>query len=73
MVRCNMQVMSKKRPTKKYPSREKVSYVGIPRELKEALEEEAKKDERSTSWMARKAIKEFLSRRVKPDPPESGN
>src|SRR5436305_1291579 len=43
-------------------SRANTVYVGISREQYELLEQLAKADDRSVSWMARKAIREFLDR-----------
>lgn len=55
----------KKPKAKRYPSRDKVKYVPIPVEMWDALERLGAKDERSVSFMARRAIREFLDR--KPD------
>lgn len=50
---------------KKYPSREKVMYVGIPVAMYEALQRYARDhsdevDEKSISWAARLAVHRFL-------------
>jgi len=57
---------SKKQKPKRYPSRDKVKYVPVPLDMWDALEELGKTDDRSVSYMARKAIREFLKREGKP-------
>lgn len=52
---------AEKKP-KRYPSREGYRYVLIPKELWEFLEGLAKDQDRSVSWYARKAIREFKER-----------
>jgi hypothetical protein len=53
-------------PAKRYPSRDKIRYVGIPVELHEALEQYAQSrsdedDVKSISWAARVCIRRFLT------------
>jgi hypothetical protein len=57
--------MAKKRKETDPPSgrRADVKYVAIPLELWRKLKELADRDERSVSWVARRAVKEFLSQR----------
>lgn len=50
----------------RYPSRENVKYVAIPKALHEALERYAESrsdedDKKSTSWAGRVAIRKFLT------------
>jgi hypothetical protein len=60
---CNMLLMAEKKPGKRYPSRDKVKYVPIPLDMWQALKARGEPDERSVSFMARKAIREFLTRK----------
>lgn len=43
-------------------SRSNTAYVGISRQQYEALQKLAEAEDRSASWMARKAVREFLER-----------
>lgn len=52
------------KPTR-YPSREKVKYVAVPVEFWDILEAMGKPDDRSVSYMVRKALREFLERNNK--------
>jgi hypothetical protein len=52
----------KKKEPKRYPSRENTRYVALPLSMYEILESLGAREERSTSWIARKAIREFLER-----------
>jgi len=54
--------MSEKKKAKRYPSRDKVKYVPIPIEMWEELDSLGKPDERSVSYMTRKAIRELIER-----------
>lgn len=64
-----MQVVAKKRPkpsdsgdkSKRYPSRDKVKYIAIPTDLYRVLKGLGKRDERSASYMGRKAVQKFLT------------
>lgn len=54
------------KPKATYPSRAKIRYVGIPKEIHEALERYAQSrsdedEEKSVSWAARHAIRKFLT------------
>jgi hypothetical protein len=56
--------MAKKKPTGKtprYPSRDRVKYVPIPIELWAKLDVLGKPDERSVSYMTRKAIRKLIA------------
>lgn len=56
---------SKKKPDDKpvrYPSRENTRYVAVPLAMYEVLKRIADADERSTSFVARKAIREYLEK-----------
>jgi predicted transcriptional regulator len=56
-----MQTMAKEKPrTKKFPSREGIKYIPLPVELWERLAAIGKKDERSVSFMGRKAVRKFV-------------
>lgn len=46
---------------KRYPSRENIRYVGLPKELYEALKKHAESQERSASWMAMKFVRDGLT------------
>jgi len=48
---------------KRYPSRANVKYVGISLDLYQQLQDVGEQEDRSASWLARKAIREFLERR----------
>lgn len=48
---------------KQYPSRANVKYVGISLDLYEQLQQIGEQEDRSASWLARKAIREYLERR----------
>ena len=60
--------MAKKKPVgkpgerKRYPSRENTRYVALPLALYEVLEVIGLEEDRSISWLARKAVREFLER-----------
>lgn len=54
--------MADKKKAKRFPSRDKVKYVPIPVEMWAELESIGKPDERSVSYMTRKAIRQFLER-----------
>lgn len=54
--------MAEPKKAKRYPSRDKVKYIPIPTEMWDDLETLAQPDERSVSYMVRKAIREFLER-----------
>lgn len=48
---------------KRYPSRDKVKYVAVPVEYWDVLNDIGGEEERSVSYMAKIAIREFLERR----------
>lgn len=63
-----MTVMANKRSgndahKKPFPSRKNVRYVGLPVELHAELKQAANEEDRSVSWMARRAVREFLAAR----------
>jgi len=72
-----MPVMSKRKsggePGKRYPSRDRIKYVGIPVEMYAVLEEFARRDgndPRSVSWAARLMLREILTAKgLWPPPP----
>lgn len=47
---------------KRYPSRDNTKYVGIPVKLHGQMERLADLDDRSTTYMVVKAVREFLER-----------
>ena len=59
-------MIADKKPKPKFPSREKVKYVPIPKEMWAELETMGEADERSVSYMVRKAIRFFLDSPKKP-------
>lgn len=65
-----MILMAKKKPNEssepeksRPPSRDKLTSVVVSKELYQQLKELADAEERSVSWMARKALAEFIQRR----------
>lgn len=52
-----------KRPEGPPPGRKRVKYVALPIALWEELDRIAKDNERSVSWVARQAVKQYLERR----------
>jgi len=54
--------MPEKKKAKRYPSRDRVKYIPVAVEQWDRLEELGKPDERSVSYMVRRAIREMLER-----------
>ena len=54
--------MAEPKKKKRFPSRDKVKYIPIPTDIWDALKSLGAPDERSVSYMARKAMREFLER-----------
>ena len=50
------------KPTKRYPSREKVLYFGIPLSQAKILKEMGKQEDRSVTWYVKRAVREYLER-----------
>lgn len=55
-------------PVKRYPSRDNIKYVALPLELWERLKGLADDEDRSVSWMVRKAVRELLDRQSSAGP-----
>jgi hypothetical protein len=58
--------MAKKKGSGKGLGRENLKYVGLPSDLWEQLAALAETQDRSVSWMARQAVKEYLERNPPP-------